>query len=75
LTGKKIIAQKTNMLNIGAVAYQNASSLQTNDNRLIRQAASRTSPTSQLASALDLVKPVNTGGMVSLSPEADVVRL
>jgi len=63
------------MLSIGTTAYQNAASSQTNDSRLIRQAAS-TSTTSSTAqpSAIDST-PSKTGDKVSLSPEVEVARL
>lgn len=63
------------MLSIGTAAYQNATSLQTNDSRLIRQAAPPASTTSQPSSALDTATHVNTGDQVSLSPEVEVARL
>lgn len=61
------------MLAIGTAAYQNASSLLTADNRLIRQAASTTSATSQ-ASALASTASTSAD-RVSLSPEVDAARL
>lgn len=62
------------MLRIGTAAYQNATNMQTNDSRLIRQTASTASATSQPL-APDTSTPAKTGDRVSLSPKVELARL
>ncbi len=62
------------MLSIGTAAYQNAASLLTTDNALIRQTPP-TTITTPLPSTPDTTTASKTGDRVTLSPEVDAARL